>query len=231
MLEDVLALIPARGGSKRLPRKNVLPLAGRPLIAHSIAAALAVTPPMRKVLVSTDDQEIAEAARAAGADVPFLRPPELATDAAGSIEVVQHAVAWVERHEGWTPQWVLLLQPTSPLRTARDIEAAIGMVARDGGDSIIGVTRIRHGHPLKAQRILDGFLQPFLPAAQEYSPAPEEPAYRINGALYLTRADQIRQGRFIGARCRPYVMPEDRAVDIDTAVDFRLADLLLAENG
>lgn len=230
MLEDVLALIPARGGSKRLPRKNVLPLAGRPLIAHSIAAALAVTPPIRKVLVSTDDQEIAEAARAAGADVPFLRPPELATDAAGSIEVVQHAVAWVEHHEGWTPQWVLLLQPTSPLRTARDIEAAIGMVARDGGDSVIGVTRIGHAHPSKAQRILDGFLQPFL-SAPEYSTAPEEPAYRINGALYLTCADQIRQGRFIGARCRPYVMPKESAMDIDTAVDFRLAELLLADRG
>lgn len=231
MAMDVLAVIPARGGSKGLPGKNIRDLAGRPLIAHSIAAAQAVRPPLRKILVSTDDAAIANVARDAGAEVPFMRPPELAGDTAGSMEVVRHAVEWIRRVEGWEPRWLLLLQPTSPLRTVSDIEAALSIATCSPCDSVIGVSAIAHGHPRLARRIDDGRLAPYFAATDTPTRRQElDPAYYINGAIYLTRIETIDDGSFYGEVVRPYVMPAERAVDIDTEFDLRLAACLLDGN-
>src|SRR3990170_965342 len=123
-MSTVLAVIPARGGSKSIPRKNIKPLGGKPLIGWTIDAALQ-SRMLSRVIVSTDDAEIAQAARECGAETPFLRPPELAQDDSSSISVVLHALQWLEEQEHFSPDYVLLLQPTSPFRNAHDIRAAI----------------------------------------------------------------------------------------------------------
>src|ERR671934_1528973 len=120
----VLAVVPARGGSKGLARKNLRVLAGRPLVAHAVAAGLAAEL-VDRVVCSTDDPEIAEAARLAGAEVPFMRPPELAQDTSEDLPVFVHALSWLEQHEGWTPDMVVNLRPTSPMRRPSHVDAAI----------------------------------------------------------------------------------------------------------
>jgi CMP-N,N'-diacetyllegionaminic acid synthase len=186
----VLALIPARGGSKRLPRKNLLECGGRPLIAHTIAAAMAVRPPLGRIAVSTDDEEIAATSRSVGAEVPFLRSAALSTDAAMSIDVARHALDWYRDNASFAPDWLLLLQPTSPLRIAADIEAALSIAASRLCDSVIGVTPIRHGHPVHAKRLVDGLLKPY---TREQGDAAEA-AYAVNGAIYLARTE-VKIGR------------------------------------
>lgn len=220
---NTLALIPARGGSKRLPRKNVLPCSGRPLIGHTIAAAQAVRPVLGGIMVSTDDAEIAEVSRAAGADVPFMRPAAIASDDASSLDVVRHALSWIDAAGGWKPEWVLLLQPTSPLRQACDIEAAIAIAASQQCDSIISVVQLGHDHLHNAKRIEDGVLKPFYLESDLL----EEQAYVNNGAIYLTRAAVIRdQGSLYGKLSRPYVMPHERSIDVNTALDLQFASWL-----
>jgi CMP-N-acetylneuraminic acid synthetase len=222
--KKILALIPARGGSKRLPRKNILMCSGRPLIVHTIAAAQAVRPALGRIVVSTDDAEIAEVSRCAGLDVPFIRPAALAADSASSLEVVRHALQWFETDSGWKPEWVLLLQPTSPLRQTSDIEAAIAIATSKKCDSVISVVQLQHQHPNSAKRIENGFLEAFYPESH----IDKAPAYANNGAIYLTRTSIIRDlGSLYGKYCRPYVMLRERSVDIDTAVDLQVASFLL----
>ena len=160
--QELLALITARGGSKGLPRKNVLPLAGQPLIAWSIQAAQAAACRPR-VVVSTDDEEIANAALAHGAEVPFLRPAHLAQDDSPHIDVILHAVHWLEHQRGYRPTWVLLLQPTSPLRLAQDIDQFLALARAQEANSVVSV-REAPCHPYLAQTIDGrGRLRPFLP--------------------------------------------------------------------
>lgn len=229
MIGDVLALIPARGGSKGLPQKNILPCAGQPLIVHTIAAAFGARPRVRRVVVSTDDAAIADISRQAGAEVPFVRPPEVAGDTAQSIDVVTHALRWFDKNEGWQPEWLLLLQPTSPLRTTEDILEAMDVAARDPqADSVISVVNFEKCHPLYARKIVDGALQPFLPGAPVSRRQELDPVYGNNGAIYLTRTRTIiREASLYGNRSIPYVMPHERSLDIDTELDLRLASFLL----
>lgn len=227
-----IALVPARGGSKGIPRKNVLPVGGKPLIAWTIAAALA-TPGISRVLVSTDDPEIAEVARAHGAEVPFLRPPELATDTATSLDVALHALDWLEKKEFKTPEYLLLLQPTSPLRQTADIVAAMQLAATRDVDAVLGVCEAAP-HPYLARCIsAEGVISDFLsvspkPATRQEYP----PAYVINGALYLIRSATLRAARtFQPPGARACIMPIERSLDVDTPWEMRLVDLLLRENG
>src|SRR5919202_4957182 len=143
----VLAVVPARGGSKGLPRKNLRLLAGKPLVAHAVAAGLAAEL-VDRVVCSTEDAEIAEAARQAGAEVPFLRPVELAQDAPEELPVFVHALAWLEQHQGWAPELVVNLRPTSPLRRPAHIDAAIRLLCESGADSVKSVCLARQ-HPHK----------------------------------------------------------------------------------
>ena len=229
-----LALIPARGGSKGVPRKNSRTLCGRPLISYSIEAALRAGPLFHSVVVSTDDEEIAGISQACGAEVPFLRPPHLATDQARSLPVVQHAVEFMERRDRVRFDWICLLQPTTPLRLTEDIVDAIDL-ANDsdcGCDSVISVNRVLATHPALMKRIENDRLVSFsIPERegtrrQDYSPA----AYIRNGAIYLTRRDVIMDGHSIwGCEIRPYIMPEERSINVDSELDFKLARLLLEE--
>jgi CMP-N-acetylneuraminic acid synthetase len=219
----MLALIPARGGSTGLPRKNVLPLGGKPLIAWTIEAAQKAAS-VERVLVSTDDPEIAEAARQAGAPVPWFRPAHLATGDAKSLDVALHAI---EMLGPGAPEWLALLQPTSPLRTARDIDGAAALRGPEV-DAIVGVCPAAT-HPHLALRISEaGFVQPFFetPRVTRRQDLPE--AYAVSGALYIVRVAALRALRtFRPPATRPWLMPSERSVDIDTEWDFAVAETAL----
>ena len=225
---EVVGLITARGGSKGLPRKNVLPLAGKPLIAWTIEAAQR-SRHLRRVIVSTDDPEIAEISRQCGAEVPFLRPGDLAGDASPHVGVVLQALDWFGEHEGRAPEWVMLLQPTSPLRTAQDIDAAIELAESTGADAVVSVVEPRH-HPYLMHRMDErGGLTAFMPSNLEYARRQDLPAvFATNGAIYLIRDSHLRTtGTLTPDGSHGLIMPEERSLDIDTAGDFHLAELIL----
>lgn len=219
----VLALIPARGGSKGVPGKNIRDVAGRPLIAWTIEAARQATCTDR-VVVSSDDAAILAVARAWGAEVPFVRPPELARDETPGIDVVLHALACLPDVE-----WVVLLQPTSPLRTAQDIDAAVARCREAGAPACVSVTEAQTPPWWMFRLSAEGRLQSFLPdreRPQRRQDAP--PLYALNGAVYVAQTDWLRQTRsFLTAETVAYAMPAERSVDIDTPLDLEIAACLL----
>jgi CMP-N-acetylneuraminic acid synthetase len=228
-LPDVVGLITARGGSKGLPRKNIAPLAGKPLMAWTIEAALAART-LRRVIVSTDDEEYAAVAQSWGAEVPFLRPAALATDDSPDIDAIVHALDWLVA-DGDEPQFVVILQPTSPLRLAEDIDAAVTLAVDTAASAVVSVTEAA-SHPYLTMRISeDGRLADFVPKPSGYLRRQDLPAvYTLNGAIYLVRSGVLRSDR---SKCPPgahaYVMPSERSIDIDTAWDLHLADLILSD--
>lgn len=227
---NLLTIIPARGGSKGVPGKNTRLIGGKPLIAWTILAALDSSAARSDLIVSTDSEEIASVSRSCGAEVPFVRPESLSDDKATSLSVMQHAVQFMESIAGSQYDWVLLLQPTSPLRTAEDIDNAILLADATDCDSVIAVTEKASEHPRLAKFVKDGFLYPFLgetlEAARRQDCSPE--AVFNNGALYLTRRNCIVEKEVIlGERALAYRMPRERSIDIDDLLDFEIAELLL----
>lgn len=216
---EVVGLITARGGSKRLPRKNVLPLAGKPMIAWTIEAARQSSA-LERVIVSTDDDEIARVSQEHGAEVPFVRPSELGLDDSDHVAVVEHALNWLEQHEGVEPDYVMLLQPTSPLRTADDIDACVTTARERAAPAVISVTATSP-HPMRLGD--DGTL--------ERLSGVDESRGRLvapNGAIYLNRVSSLHTERaFVPAGTLGYVMPSERSLDVDTEWDFSLADAAL----
>jgi len=225
----VLGLIPARGGSKGVPRKNVRPLGGKPLLAWTVDEALAA-PSLARVVLTTDDEEIAAVGRAHGAEVPFLRPAELARDETGSLPVVLHALEWLEQG-GDRFDAVCLLQPTSPLRRAADIDGAVALLERTGADSVISFTPVGERHPARMKRLDDeGRVHdpPFAEAFEGQRRQELPPLYLREGSLYVTRREVLVDGgSFQGRDCRAWLVPEERAVNIDTPFDLLLAELLI----
>lgn len=226
----VVAVIPARGGSKGILEKNIRLICGKPLIAYTIETARAVRHLLYRIIVSTEDEKIATIARQYGAEVPFLRPPELAGDNVPTLPVLQHAVHYVQDNDRVTPDWVLLLQPTAPLRTPEDIQAALAL-AQDGDcDSVISVVQVFSSHPVLMKRIENNQLLPYCleekegTRRQDYQP----PAYMRNGAIYLTRCNVLmNQSSIWGSVIRPYIMPEERSLSVDTELDLKFAELLM----
>ncbi len=230
--DRVLAVIPARGGSKGVPRKNVRQVCGKPLITYTIEAALAAADVIDRVIVSTDDQETADIASAAGADVPFLRPAELSGDRVPMVPALQHAVRFAEEDEGVRYAWVCLLQPTVPFRTANDIREALVLGRRGLCDSVISVVQVFAVHPMLMKRIDGDRLLPYCvpepegTRRQDYDP----PAFMRNGAIYLTRRDVLMErGSIWGDVIRPIVMPPERSVGVDSELDMKLVELMMAE--
>lgn len=210
-----LGVITARGGSKGLPGKNVMPAAGRPLIAWTVDAALA-SRSIDRLVLSTDDGAIAAAARRHGCDVPFMRPAALATDSATSIDVILHALEEVPGFDV-----VVLLQPTSPLRTAADIDAACDLVGA-GAPAAVSVAPVEQS-PYWMYRLDDGrALTPVLPLPAGVSRRQDlPPVYALNGAVYVADVAWLRRTRtFVTAETVAHVMPIERSIDIDTAADF-----------
>lgn len=225
----VLAVITARGGSKRLPGKNIRPLGGRPLIAWSIDAAR-VLPDICDILVSTDDETIVQAARAAGASAPWLRPAELSGDTAGSVDVCLHALDWYEREHG-AVDGLLLLQPTSPFRRAATITRGFAMFERLPRRPVVSVSPAA-SHPLCCYRVEDNIMIPYIARGGEAIRSQDLPqAHVLNGALYLIRPDQLRATRtFCPPDVQPLVIePPWEGLDIDTPWDWFLAERI-AEN-
>jgi CMP-N-acetylneuraminic acid synthetase len=223
----ILALVTARGGSKRLPGKNIRALGGKPLIVWSIDVAQAV-PDICDVLVSTDDAAIAEVCRRAGALVPWLRPAALATDTAGSVDVALHALDWYEAEHG-AVDGLLLLQPTSPFRTTETVAAGIAAFAAAGGRAVVGVSPCSE-HPLWTFKVEGGQLVPYLGAegiGRRSQDLP--PAFVVNGSFYLCSPGALRATRsFIGEASVPLIIDVPReAIDIDTAWDWTLAESVL----
>lgn len=227
-LGRVLAVVPARGGSKGLPRKNLALIDGHPLVGHAIRAARAC-PLLTRIVLSSEDEAVCEVAREYGADVPFIRPSDLAGDEAKSIDVTLHALEFVEQEEGRSYDAVCLLEPTSPLRTSEDVTAAVKLLSDSGADAVISVYRIETPHPFKTLEIVDGHLRPFLPQWRPNLLRQElPPVYAVNGAVYCVRRAALTRDRSFWGQCAaPYVMPGIRSINIDTEIDLEFAEFLL----
>lgn len=225
--KKILAVIPARGGSKGLPGKNIRQFAGKPLIAWSIEAAKG-SRYVDEVIISTDSQEIAKVAASWGGHVPFMRPSELATDDAKGLDVILHAIDWA-RSLPALYSLALVLQPTSPLRTSQDIDNAVELFFAKNAKSVVSVCEAEH-HPWWTNILPeDGSMKDFLQAEISNTNRQSLPTYyRLNGAIYLVDINFIEQTRsFIADGTFAYPMPQERSVDIDNLLDFRLAELLL----
>lgn len=221
-----LVVIPARGGSKRIRGKNLVSLDGKPLLAHTIEAALSV-PGIGRVLVSTDDADIADAAIQAGAEAPSLRPAELARDKSPMLGVVQHAITVAEEEGRWV-EAVVLLQPTSPFRTGAQIAAAMQCYEASGADTVTSV-RIAAEHPYYAWRLEGEALAPFYSLQHQQTVRQAlPPAYFETGAIYVLRREVLDEGEFYGDRIVPYEMDEVSSLDIDTPQDLAFAEFLIS---
>jgi CMP-N-acetylneuraminic acid synthetase len=224
----IIGLITARGGSKSIPGKNIKPLAGKPLISWTIEAALQCKE-LSRVIVSTDDEKIAGVAKKWGAEVPFMRPDKLSKDDSSHISVVLQAINWLEENEGYLPDYVMLLQPTSPCRTAEDMQQAIKLVKDHNAVAVISVCEASK-HPYKTYKIIENeTLEYFIPSNIEYKHRQALPkVYEENGAIYLNKRSSLLQDQtFLPTGTIPYVMPKERSLDIDTPWDFYIADLVL----
>ena len=224
----VLGVIPARGGSKGIPNKNLALLGGRPLIAYTAGAALESRRTTRTV-VSTDDPAIASVARELGLDVPFTRPEELAGDETAMVPVVQHALRMV-RATGFQPDAIVLLQPTSPLRRAEHIDAAIALLEDSGCDSVVSVIDVpHHFNPVSVMRLDGDRLRPFL-AEPSVTRRQDKPLVlaRNGPAVLATRVATVDAGSLYGDDCRPLLMGPEESLDIDTPWDLMLAECVLS---
>jgi CMP-N,N'-diacetyllegionaminic acid synthase len=225
---SVLALIPARRGSKGVARKNLQDVGGTPLVGLAAVAAAAAAS-VDRVVVSTDDDEIAEAAAAHGAEAPFRRPAELSGDDVGDFPVLAHALGLLRETDGYEPDVVVWLRPTSPLRTAEDVEDAVALLRETGADCVRSVCLAEH-HPYWMKRLEGGRLLPYAPGADERShPRRQElpPVYRLNGAVDVVRtASALAAGEMFPGDMRGYVMPVERSVDVDTPFDLAVARAL-----
>lgn len=224
----ILALITARGGSKGIPHKNIVNLGGKPLIAWTIDAVKQCRS-VDRVVVSTDDAEIADICRLFGAEVPFMRPEELAQDGSAHIPVIQHALRWIEKTEGVLSDYVLLLQPTSPFRSAEDIDRCCDLALETDADAVVSV-REANDHPyLQRSLDLNGELQPIMTVPSGYLRRQDMPPfYVINGAMYLCRTSLVlEQSLLVPPNAKALIMPAERSLDIDTPADLEYARFLL----
>jgi CMP-N-acetylneuraminic acid synthetase len=225
----VLGIVPARGGSRGVPRKNLAALCGKPLLAYTAEAALSAKR-LQRVVLSTDDQEIADVGRRYGLAVPFLRDPELARDDTPTLLVLQDVVRRLEA-TGERYDAILTLQPTNPLRRSSDIDGAIDLMELTGADSIISFVDAGEKHPARmkfldeAGRVID---PPFAEQTEGQRRQDLPKMYLREGSIYLTRYRVLMQGHSLKGRdCRAWIIPEERACNIDTRLDLFVAEQLL----
>lgn len=226
----MVAIIPARGGSKGLPGKNIKDLNGKPLIAYTIEAALNAKS-IRSIIVSTDDIEIAEESKKCGAQIPFMRPSYLATDDSKAIDVYLFTVDELIKRGVTEIDEICVLLPTCPLRTFDDIDEAIRLFKIKNADSVISYTK--ETHPITWHQYIedDGKLNPFFEALQIDNRQAYRPTYYPNGAIYIFKTSLLRINKYYSENSYAYIMPRERSVDIDTFEDFEYAKYLLNRNG
>ncbi len=233
MAPKILCLIPARGGSKSIPRKNILPLNGKPLIVHSIETAKACRL-IDRVIVSTDDQEIAEVARFAGAEVPFLRPPEISGDQSLDFEVFEHCLDWLKKNENFEPDILVHFRPTSPNRSLESVEEAIQLLLKNpDADSIRAVCEPTQ-NPFKMWSLEEGWLKPLIES--EIKEAFNQPRqalpkvyWQIGYIDVIRRSTIVQKKSMTGDRIKPLILSDEVATDIDSYFDFDLAGMKMRE--
>lgn len=226
---SIIGLIPARGGSKGIPGKNIALCAGRPLLAYTAEAALQAKR-LDRVILTTDDKAIAEVGAALGVEVPFMRPIELSGDESSSLDVIVHALNWLEA-QGETIEALVLLQPTSPLRNAVQIDEAIERFHATDADTLVSVVEVPHRfHPESVMQIEGGALQPLKTVGELVLRRQELPKlYARNGpAILIMSPKQIRAGNLYGGRTIAYEMPAAASLDIDAPEDLALAEMMLS---
>ena len=218
----IVAIIPARGGSKGIPRKNIKELCGKPLIAYIIETALKVEE-LDRVIVSTEDKEIAEIAREHGAEVPFIRPEELARDETPTLPVLQHAVKYLEEKENYRPEIVVLLYATSPHLMAERVSEAIKMLKKGRFDSVLSVVEDR-GHYWTEKEDNYEKIYPKVEKNRQFT----KPLFKENGAIYICkRAILMEKNEIVGGKIGFLVMKREESIDIDEPLDFEFAEFLM----
>ncbi len=222
----ILGIIPARGGSKGIPRKNIAPLGGRPLIDWTIAAARSSA--LDRFVVSTDDDEIAAVARSLGAEVPVLRPAEFAGDEAPALPVIRHMLDVLEERDGYRPDAVIYLQPTSPFRQPAHVDAAIALL-QEGADTVVSVVPVPHNMVPTSLMRMEGedlvFCAP--PEQRQFRRQDKETLFARNGpAILAIRTEVVRAGQLYGTRIRPLPMDRIASLDIDEPLDLAIAERL-----
>lgn len=229
--KKVVAIIPARGGSKTIPKKNIKPLVEKPLIAYTIEEALG-SRYIDRVIVSTDDKEIAETAKKYGAEVPFLRPKSLAKDTSPSLLVILHALGYMEKKERYYPDIVVFLQPTSPFRKSQHIDKAIEKIKN--ADAVAGVCEVRQ-HPYSIMRKDGTYLEPYLKLEDRPLRRQDFPKlYALNASLYVAKRDYYDKVKktdpvapVFKGKVGGVLMDEISSIDINTPLDFLLAEAIL----
>lgn len=214
----VLAVIPARGGSKGIPYKNLKKIAGLTLVEHAVRVALNC-PLVYKTILSTDDPKIAKAGKRAGAEIPFLRPRRLAGDKSRTIDAVLHLLKNIKDE----PEIILLLQPTAPVRSSKQASEALNLLINDeDADAVVSVVSLNEPHPLKTKTIEDGRLKPYFPGADSQVPRQLlSKAYKLNGAIYAVKRNALlKEKSFLPKETIPYVMPAETGINIDSPFDL-----------
>ena len=229
-LQSIIAVIPARGGSKRIPNKNIIPLAGKPLIVWTIEAALQ-SKCFDEVMVSTDDLKIARIAEDAGANVPYIRPKYLAKDTSKTYDVLKYTLNYYQKKFGKNYKYLTVLQPTSPLRASKDIKNVLKLIRQKKADAIISVCQVEQSSVLSnylpdnlsMKKFID---KKYIGARSQSLPV----SYKINGSIFIYKVDKLLKigtSPFFNSKTYAYIMPQERSIDIDTQIDFELAQLLI----
>ncbi|HEV3416008.1 MAG TPA: acylneuraminate cytidylyltransferase family protein [Pirellulales bacterium] len=227
----VLGIVPARAGSKRLPRKNLRPLAGKPLAAWAIDAARGAKR-IDRLVVSSDDEEVLDLAAVRDSRFSLRRPAELCTDTSPAIDYVVHALHILEGAGRPRFDAVAIVQPSSPLTLPSDIDAAIDLLQASGADTVVSVAEVAHDlHPAKFKVMKGNRLLPYFEEEAGRMAAHELPrVYVRNCSVYVTHREVIERGNIIGDDCRGYIMPRERSIDINDEMDLAFAEFLLSHN-
>ena len=226
-MPDAIAIIPARGGSKGVPHKNRRIVAGIPLISYTLRTAREASS-LTRIVVTTDEDAIADIARAEGADV-VLRPAEIAGDSSPVIDAVRHVLATLAERDGFTADVIALLQPTSPFRSPADIDSAIDLFLRNDKTPVCSVYQCEDNHPARMYRIADGRLASLLPELSSVRRQDLPPVYHRNGSMYVFGQREVASGQIISHAMQPYIMGQQSSVNIDTELDLVLMTAILEQ--
>lgn len=228
---NILGIVPARGGSKGIPHKNIASLAGRPLLAYTAQAALQ-SRRLTRVILSTDDPLIADVGKRLGLPVPFLRPAEISRDDTSMLDVIRHALDYLKNADAFSPGIIVLLQPTSPLRTSDHVDRAVDLLLSTDADTVVSVVAVPHQfNPVSVMRMEGERLVSFLEGPLILRRQDKPMAFARNGpAIIATRSAAIEMGRLYGEDTRPLIMSHPESVDIDTQEDLAFAEFLIRRN-
>ena len=228
---SVLFMIPARGGSKGLPGKNIRPMCGKPLIGWSVEAALKAASqiPGSRVVVSTDSEEIAAVGKSFGAEVPFMRPAELAADTVGHMDVVLHALEAMEK-SGFQAEYLVMVEPTSPQRTADDLLNALDLLKKTAGaESLVGVSKTESCHPMFLTKLKSGFLEMYENKEFKFFRRQDtDDVYFFEGSMYISKTASLKSRKsFYHEKTLGFTMPKWKSFEIDDLTDFMVVERLM----